>query len=368
MPSLSVERRRQIGLALAALLTVVGGIWGVHDAFTLAALVCAASLIWSSREWKALLLAGILVAAGVWWSSRDLRGCSAWWKGKLFYAKLAGKFTYVSWPCVFHQAATRCYDWEEPGQMVGGRIRLLETEVVGGRKRELFQSDLGNFWLPAPGKKLITLLIWEMTVQRDYDGGEVSVHPGDTVIDCGAHVGVFTRYALRRGAARVVAIEPDPDSLACLEKNLAEEISDGRVIVERAGVWDRQTTLTLFHVEGPNSAAAGFLGKSEDASEIPGIPVRPLDDIVRELDLDRVDFIKMDIEGSEVRALEGAQQTLARFRPRMAICSYHNHDDVEKIPRVVRAAQPEYQIHAKDIDPLDTAVGFELRTKVLFFR
>jgi FkbM family methyltransferase len=196
----------------------------------------------------------------------------------------------------------------------------------------------------------------------------VGVHAGDTVIDCGAHVGVFTRYALRHGAARVVAIEPDPASLACLEDNLAAEISDGRVKVVKVGVWDRETTLTLFQGEGENSGMQGFLGKPQITSKIAEIPVRPLDDIVRELDLDRVDFIKMDIEGSEVRALQGGQQTLAQFRPRMAICSYHNHDDVKVIPRVVKAAQPDYQIHAKDIEPMKVTRGIELRTKVLFIQ
>ena len=65
-----------------------------------------------------------------------------------------------------------------------------------------------------------------MTVQRIYESGEVAIRPGDTVVDCGAHVGLFTKLALKQGADRVVAIEPDPANVACLESNLGPEIAE----------------------------------------------------------------------------------------------------------------------------------------------
>jgi len=367
MQSESVSRRRQVGLVLAVFVAAAGMIWAYHDSIFLAAVVLAVSLVWSSREWKAWLVAAMLLASGLFWSSIDVRGCSAWWKGRVMCEKAAGHFTYLDWPEIVRWVASPCYTFDEPDPKVAESIRLLDEQRIDGRKRELFATNLGNFWLPAPGRELLTWLIWEMTVQKDYESEGVGVRPGDMVLDCGAHVGVFTRFALRRGAAQVVAIEPDPTNLACLEENFANEISDGRVRVVRAGVWDHETTLTLFHVEEANSGMQGFVGEAEKTSGIPGIPVRPLDVIVRELELDRVDFIKMDIEGSEARALLGAKETLARFRPKMAICSYHNRDDVIVIPRIAKAAQPAYQIQAKDIDTAETHPGIELRTKVLFF-
>ena len=104
-----------------------------------------------------------------------------------------------------------------------------------------------------------------------------------------------------------------------------------------------------------------------DSQKIEGVLVLPLDEIVDELKLERVDFIKMDIEGSEREALQGARKTLARFKPRMAICTYHMRDDVIAIPTVTKEAYPGYQIHAKDIEAMRTSSGVEFRTKVLFF-
>ncbi len=94
-----------------------------------------------------------------------------------------------------------------------------------------------------------------------------------------------------------------------------------------------------------------------------GIPMMPLDDIVSGLHLDRVDFIKMDIEGSERHALRGAEQTLRRFKPRMAICVYHLPDDPKVIPQVVAQAQPAYRIMCKDVESAERQV----RPKVFFF-
>ena len=73
------------------------------------------------------------------------------------------------------------------------------------------------------------------------------------------------------------------------------------------------------------------------------MPLTTIDRIVAELDLPRVDYIKLDIEGAESNAIRGASKTLEKFRPRMAIASYHNDDDLEVIPATVLGFQPQYQ-------------------------
>ena len=344
---------------MLAALVATGWIGGIYDALLLMSLVCAAVLIWSSRDWKAWALVAVMVTAGLGWSSFDQSGCSAWWTGRIVYGKLSGHLPYLEWNHFLRAVFARC---SGPNPGVAGTIRLLREKRVEGRKWELYESELGKFWLTGPGKGLLTWLVWEMSVEGVYESGEVVVRPGDTVIDCGAHVGVFSRYALRRGAGRVIAIEPAPGNLACLETNLAEEISAGRVSVVRAGVWNEQTQLTFFHFD-KNPAQDSFFRKSSNGTKLERVQVFPLDEIVEQLGLERVDFIKMDIEGSERLALRGARRTIARFKPRMAICSYHFDDDAKVIPAIVKGIEPSYQIHAKD---LATNVGF-IRTKVLFF-
>ena len=214
------------------------------------------------------------------------------------------------------------------------------------------------------------------------------------MIDCGAHVGVFTRYALSRGAKRVVAIEPEPGNIACLEANFSKEIAAGDVILVKAGVWDRRSTLRLtdrslirrrdfafsqgwslrsrrstlrLTLSRDHSGANRFEshhGDHAEASFVEDVPVLPLDDLVQEIRLDRVDFIKMDIEGAEQRALKGAAQTIQRFRPRMAICTYHNADDPQLIPKIIREVRADYTVRGRDIE---TQWFRRVSPKVLFF-
>jgi len=58
-----------------------------------------------------------------------------------------------------------------------------------------------------------------------------------------------------------------------------------------------------------------------------------LDDAMEKYSLPRIDFIKMDVEGAEYPILQGAVQTLKKFKPKLAISIYHSDDDFDRIPR-----------------------------------
>ena len=174
-------------------------------------------------------------------------------------------------------------------------------------------------------------------------------------------MGLYSRYVLGRGAAHVVAIEPEPTNLACLKMNLAEEIAAGKVTVVGKGVWDSATELEM-SVPHYNHGANSFVLHWED-SHSRKLPVVPLDDLVSELQLEKVDFIKMDIEGAERRAIKGATETITRFRPRLAIAAYHLDDDPAAVSELIHGMSSGYRVHAKTIEMLWAWP----RQKVLFF-
>jgi len=355
--------RRRAALLLAILIVLVGSVWDIRAAFPLASVIAAGGLIWPPRKWWRWPMAASLVAGGLLWASLDQSGCSVWLRSRIAAQKLLGNLPYVGWSDIARNVLTPCATWEKPDPRTAERVLRLDQKTVGGRELELYQTDLGRFWIPAPGRHLLTFLLWELTVQHDYESGEIVIRPGDTVIDCGAHVGTFSRFALQRGAKRVVAIEPDPDNLTCLEANFAREIANETLVLVKAGVWDTQTHLKLWERRDGNSGGNSLVVPLGNGVAIENVPLLPLDDIVTQLRLERVDFVKMDIEGAERHALWGAQQTLKRFRPRMAISAYHLADDGRVIPLLVKKLQPAYQITAKDIDPFRE----DVRAKVLFF-
>jgi len=357
-------RPSYLTLWIAAAILVIGqGLRPFHDAVLLAALVLAAGLLWSVRGPQAWLAALALGGLGLAWSRADPAENSTWWRGRLVYEELAGHLPYLPWSQIRREAVSGYPAYYQSEDAIQRSIQLLGEKVVAGRKLEQYQTPLGALWIPAPGRELLSWLVFEPTVQQVCESTDVRLHPGDTVIDGGAHVGTFTRYALQRGAARVIVVEPEPLNIVCLEANLAPEIASGKVHLVKAGIWDQKTFLALSD-SSSNSAGHSFVREVADSRKVNGIPLVPIDEIVQELGLDRVDFIKMDIEGAERRALAGARRTLAQFGPRMAIGSYHLHDDPAAIPAVVRQAQPRYRIAAKDFE-----VGSHgWITKVLFFR
>ena len=236
--------------------------------------------------------------------------------------------------------------------------RLVEEDAGGFR---LWETPKGRYWIPKGSHYILPFNLAEQE-RAIYSQGEISVREGDVVLDCGANVGVYTRQALDAGAKLVVAIEPAPNNIECLRRNFAAEIAGGRVILYPKGVWDKDDSLTL-HVDPDNSAAASFFWHEEGWTSVLEVPLTTIDKLVRELSLERVDFIKMDIEGAETRAITGGRETLARHRPRLAISAYHAPDHPVTIPAAVRSAWPGYRMQC---GVCSEAEG-RLRPDILFF-
>jgi len=208
---------------------------------------------------------------------------------------------------------------------------------------EKWASPMGDFWLPSGSISELPYTLGEQ--MRDIYGDAFDgVHPGDVVLDCGANIGVFTRVALQRGASLVVAIEPVPENLASLQRNFAPEIAAGKVVIYPKGVWDRDDVLTM-QIDEESSARDSFIGNRVSSHKHTiSLPVTTLDRMAQELNLKRVDFIKMDIEGAEQKALAGGRQTIVRNHPRMALCTYHRPEDAAGVPRLVKDFVPGYQM------------------------
>jgi FkbM family methyltransferase len=171
---------------------------------------------------------------------------------------------------------------------------------------------------------------------------EPVIRRGDIVLDAGAHSGGSARHMLDLGARLVISVEPDASNLLVFRRNLASDIAAGRIIVIAKGVYDREGVLTF--VKRENSWSGEF-HEAGDGHEGHGdaLPVTTIDAIVAQLQLTRLDFIKMDIEGSEPAALRGARETLRRFKPRIAVGTYHRPGDLEAVERIVRETVPSYQ-------------------------
>jgi FkbM family methyltransferase len=181
------------------------------------------------------------------------------------------------------------------------------------------------------------------------------------VIDCGAHIGGFTRVALRAGARMVVAIEPESANLLAFERNLAQEVSAGKVKLIRKGVWDTSGRLSL-HLSRVGDSHSLVIPHNDKGEQT--IEVTTLDALTRVLSSSRLILSRWTSKALSKGALRGALQVLKRWHPRLAISSYHLNGDPAAITGIVWEAFPGYRVVSKD---LLKAPGRSDVPKVLFF-
>lgn len=151
--------------------------------------------------------------------------------------------------------------------------------------------------------------------------GYIAMHDfrrGETVLDCGAESGEFALYAARSvgGSGKVIVFEPDPVACATIMKNLAINRLDNVQVVNK-GVWSIDTVLNYDENKRMLTKDPAHTGNAAR------VEVASIDNELGRMGVDRVDFIKMDVEGSEIEAIKGAAGTIDRFKPEMAIASYH---------------------------------------------
>ena len=185
--------------------------------------------------------------------------------------------------------------------------------------------------------------------------GFVEPQESDIVLDCGAYRGETALWFARRVGAsgRVIAIEPSPQNAAGLRQNLAANSSAamGPIVVMEQAVGKRPGTLKF------NASAEG--SSRVDSRSSSGVRVDTIDDLVAQLGLPHVDFIKMDIEGGEVDALDGAVTTPRTFAPRLALSVYHRPADLPDITERIRSAVPGYRLSLSQKSPgLDETILF----------
>lgn len=154
-------------------------------------------------------------------------------------------------------------------------------------------------------------VIDEIYEKKVYERG-YPLAKGDTVIDLGGHIGVFTLLAAKQVGpqGRVITCEPGPDNLPLLRKNVAANgLSNVKVLGVAVG--DKEGSAQLFIADRwSDNALANTIFPSPGRKRVT-VPMRTLDAIVAEERLSRIDLLKIDVEGAELIILAGARAALA---------------------------------------------------------
>jgi FkbM family methyltransferase len=152
---------------------------------------------------------------------------------------------------------------------------------------------------------------------RELAFAEGFFRPGMTVLDIGAHQGLYTLLAARcvRPSGRVFSFEPSPRERRALRLNLAINFCDN-VAIQPLALGSNEATADLYVVDEYNTGYNSLRPPNvpQPTRAVP-VKVDTLDHWLAEKHIDRVDFIKLDVEGAELSVLRGASKSLVLLRP-----------------------------------------------------
>jgi len=190
-----------------------------------------------------------------------------------------------------------------------------------------------------PNRSFDNLGLWS---EGSYEQFGLKVEKSDVVVDAGANIGIFSLYAASKGA-KVYAFEPFPEAIRYLRRTL--ELNPklaGKITVMPMALMDRTARVKLTYVVDHIVSASIVIARGAACQEIPAVA---LDELMENNKLPKVTFIKADVEGAERLVLDGAAMILKKYRPKLAICTYHLKDDPEIIKEKILTANPSYEIH-----------------------
>jgi FkbM family methyltransferase len=167
---------------------------------------------------------------------------------------------------------------------------------------------------------------------------EFRIRPGDTVVDLGANEGLFTILAARLGA-RVLAVEALPLHV----KNL-------RSLIREHSLSDQ-----VFVVQSLLGPATGLLRNAPDLVSDCDLPSVPLPELLRRYDMQKIDFLKVDIEGSEFDLFAGDNQWL-KTTAKIAMEVHPRYGSVSDLAGSLSSAGFQCCVldsHLKEVDPSD---------------
>lgn len=187
------------------------------------------------------------------------------------------------------------------------------------RRVEVVAGEYADFLLPRGDLLAIQTAEYGSHTRPELAMVLDQVGSGWTIIDVGAHVGTFAiPFARRVGpTGRVVAVEPYEPSARLLEINAALNLVHNTVDVVQAALGRREGTAVL-RASGHRNTGATYAEPLADGAALPedaAISTMTLDALTTGMGLDRVDLVKIDVEGMEFDVLMGGAETIQRWTP-----------------------------------------------------
>lgn len=225
-------------------------------------------------------------------------------------------------------------------------IRRVFSRLGDSESRAVFVSQLrcrllGHFdTMPAP-----------IPEAQYWPGGIINFDKDEYFVDCGAFDGDTIRelvHGQHFGVRKLTAFEPDPANFKRLQDSVRALPDDirSRIELHQAAVGLTSGKLR-FNADASVSSAVTGSGTpigvaASDGERSVEVQCVALDDAIKD---ERPTYIKMDVEGYELAAIEGARNIIADHQPLLAVCAYHRQDHLWRVPSVISSIWDQYRIY-----------------------
>jgi FkbM family methyltransferase len=190
----------------------------------------------------------------------------------------------------------------------------------------------------------IDFIIEQYVYKNENREAIVEAEKGDFVLDLGGCWGDTALYFASKVGddGKVFSFEFIPNNVEIFNKNIHLNSSlKERIKLIQNPVSDASNQIMYYVDKGPSSV----ISLNPILNENDCVKTISIDDFVKNNQIEKVDFIKMDIEGAEQMALNGAIKTIKKFKPKLAIAIYHSMDDFSRIPNWINDLGMDYKLY-----------------------
>jgi FkbM family methyltransferase len=220
----------------------------------------------------------------------------------------------------------------------------IQTNFQGWK---LFYTDLKELGYPIK-LYIVALGIHNIYGVKQYEYRDnttvIKADKGDYVIDGGACWGDSTLYFANEvgKTGRIYSFEFVPENLEVLNTNI--DLNDGlksNINIIKKALWHRSEEMLNFSYHGPGTS----VDNQSEGLDVIKVESIKIDDFVETNNVPKIDFIKFDIEGSELNALKGAVRTIKKYKPKLAVSIYHKLKDFYDIPEFISSLKLNYKFY-----------------------
>lgn len=214
-------------------------------------------------------------------------------------------------------------------------IRQIYSNLMDYKSKIIYKTMI----LGRKNKDLTVLSLLKDNVQ--YFPTDIFSYENEVFVDAGAYTGdtilSFQNVCKKNNIKLQKVYAFEPNSINCtILKNESDIQCDVSVFEE--GLYDENKARSLKMRGGSTHTAEYGIGDIL-------INVKALDHVALEYP---PTLIKMDIEGDELAALRGAENTIIKYKPKLAICIYHKQEDIWEIPAYIKKLVPEYKLYVRN--------------------